>query len=273
MMQAFICKSGSYLWHSIVCLAVLAWIVTALWAFSYSLSIHRRRQAERLLHELQALEPGSKGATRAQHLAKEFHATEHCTGDTCFYDFETGFGYTPSGMTVMLKRTEWDSVGLRPWRVSARVELRNNETTHVEFDTLIGRGRGWLYSQNPIRGNEWGWLSIFIAVDADRSHQSADLEREVARQTGRTMDAGAPEIIIKKPHLNIDGGGEALSILVSPSASVSTKASSFDINLRCATSMLPCIELCQLAPSAWRAYSHTHFANGSWGQAADCLTY
>lgn len=264
-MKGFIRNAGVYVWHSIVCGAMLALIVTAFWAVSYTLSVHRRHQAERLLQDLKGLQSGAAGLQRARQLADEYGAVRQCSAQECTYKFKTGFSYTNSGSSLVLSRTEWDYAGLRPWDVTAGIEVRNNEVASVEVDVLVARGRGWLHNDGLFSGNEWGWWLVSLMQNSGRYQQQADIEKEYVRENSirRVVHAaGEHGLIVSKPVLNIGGGGEALSVYLSPAATADSKAVGFDINLRCATAMSPCTELCQVAPSAWQSYSVFQRSNG-----------
>jgi hypothetical protein len=263
-MSELVRKVAIYIWHTAVCLAVLACALTIFWGFSYARSVHQRRHAEQLLLALRTIQVGAGGYEKMQQVAKEFGGARHCSGDSCNYDFEYSFAFSKSWL-VQLRRTEWDSFGLRPWRVNAAIGTKNSEVTYLEFSALIGRGRGWLYSESPFAGNMWGWLAVSAAINSDRFEQYAKLENEYAQENaippGHQIEADRSGVIVKKPSLEIEGGGEALSVYLLPSASIQNRAAS-NINLRCATGMLPCTELCQVAPVAWNIYSQYQKSNG-----------
>lgn len=255
-----------YVWHGAVCLVVVVATLAIFWAFLHMDSVYHRRNAERLLRELQNLPSGAAGVSRAAEIASQFGAAKHCTAGQCRYQFEISFGWSKLGSILPLRRTEWDSAGIRPWRVDAGIEVRNNEVTGSGFEAVIARGRGWLYNDGPLVGNHWGWWGIFLTVDSDHFAHLVASERKLARanavKTGHQMQAGSDGLIIRKPSFDIDGGGEALNIILSSSATPQSRAIAFDVNLRCATAMSSCTELCQVAPYAWQSYSHYQKSNG-----------
>lgn len=255
-----------YVWHAAVCLVGVIAILLISWVVFYTRSVYHRRDAERLLRDLQNLPSGAAGASRAAEIANRFGATKDCMGGQCRYHFEISFGWSKWEAMLPLRRTEWDSVGARPWRVDAGIEIRNNQVTGTGFEAVIARGRGWLYNEGPLVGNDWGWWGIFLTTGSDQFAHLVTSEKESARAngvaTGHQIQAGTNGIIIRKPSFDIQGGGEALNINLSPSATPDSIAIGFDINLRCATSMSSCTELCQLAPSAWRSYSHYQKSHG-----------
>ena len=258
-----------------VCMAVLGLILSAFWAVSYTLSVHQRRQAVRLLQQLAALQPGATGFRTVQQIARDSGGREHCTGDSCSYDFENSFAFTNSGTLRVLRRTEWDYFGLRPWQITAHVGTKGSEVTGMEFAAFVGRGQGWLYHEGLFSGSMWSWLAVSVTADSGRFEQQLRLEKEYDRQyairTGDQIKAGSDGIIVIKPNLNTPGGGQALEVYLSPSAPPESRKLAFDLNLRCATAMSPCSELCQLAPSAWRSYVHFTKSNGWWvGEPTDC---
>jgi len=254
-----------YLLHAAVCLVITIAILAIFWAVSYTRSASQRREAEQLLRDLHNLPPGAAGVTRVADIAKRFGGLKDCTPGECRYHFDVRFAMSKWAM-LSFRRTEWDYVGVRPWRVDAAIEVRDNQVTHTGFDVLIARGRGWLYNEGPLVGNDWGWWAISLTTDSDRFAHLITSEKQSARAdgvaTGHQIQAGTNGIIIRKPSLDIPGGGEALNINLSPSATPDSRAIGFDINLQCATSMSSCTELCQLAPSAWQSYSQYQKSNG-----------
>jgi hypothetical protein len=258
-------------------LAVLACFVAAFWGLSYARSIHQRRKAERLLQELKALQLGAEGFQTVQQIAKEFGGKENCSHDACNYDFAVSFAFPISGLYFPLHRTEWDYLGLRPWRSVARIGTRDDEITDVQFFIIVGRGRGWLYDEGLLAGNMWAWLDASIVSNSARFDQYLNLEKEYDEQRG--IDAGKQSalgtngVIVMKPVLDIPGGGEALDVYLSPTATPEGSAA-FNLNLRCATAISACTELCQLAPAAWQSYSRFQKSNG-WAveQPAACADH
>jgi hypothetical protein len=274
-MRAFIGRAGIYVWHTIVSVAVAGLILSVFWTVSYTLSVHHRRQAERLLQQLAALQPGVTGFRTAQKIARDLGGSEQCSGDSCRYDFDNSFAVPKSGTLGALRRTEWDYLGLRPWRVTARIETKNSELTDVEFMAGVGRGRGWLYNEGLFSGNMWATLMTSVTVNAGRFEQRLRLEREGTREntirTGHHIEAGSGGIILIKPSFDTPGGGEALEVYLSPDALPESRRVAFDLNLRCATTVSPCTELCEIAPSAWRLYSEFLRSNGwSGGEPTGC---
>jgi hypothetical protein len=259
-------KAGIYVWHAAVCLVVVIAILVIFWVVFYTRSVYHRRDAERLLRDLQDLPSGAAGVSRAAEIANKFGATKHCTAGQCRYHIQISFGWSKWGSMLPLRRTEWDSLGVRPWRVDAGIEIRNNQVTDTGFEAVIARGRGWLYNEGPLAGNDWGWWGIFLTTGSDQFGRLFTSEKESARAnavaTGHQIEVGTNGIIIRKPSFDIQGGGEALNISLSPSAPPNSRAVAFDVNLRCATAMSSCTELCQLAPSAWQAYSQYQKSNG-----------
>jgi hypothetical protein len=86
-----------------VCIAALALSFGVLWGTSYVLSVHYRSQAERLLQ---------------QNIAEL-----NCARTTS----TMAFAVRSSRLSRPLRRTEWDYLGLRPWRVMAHIETRNSK--------------------------------------------------------------------------------------------------------------------------------------------------
>jgi hypothetical protein len=275
LVKTFICRAGVYVWHTIVCVAVLGLLLSVFWAVSYSLSVHHRRQAERMLRQLAALQPGATDYRTVQRIARDSGGKEYCTDEFCRYDFDNSFPFTGSWPQRVLRRTEWDYFGLRPWQVSALIIKRGSQTTEVGFSVIVGRGRGWLVNEGLFSGNMWAWRMASVTINSERFGQLLGLEKERDHESaignGRLLEAGSDGIIMIKPSFDIVGGGEALQVYLSPDAPPASRRIAFDLNLRCATTMSPCSELCQLAPSAWRSYVQFAKSEGSSvGEPTDC---
>jgi hypothetical protein len=275
LMRIFIRRSGVYVWHTIVCMAVLALALSMFWAVSYALSVHHRRQAERMLQQLAALQPGASLFRTAQKIAKDSGGREYCTEQLCRYDFNDSFMFADSLLPRVLRRTEWDYLGLRPWWVYVLITKGSPEPTNVEIIAGVGRGRGWLINEGPLSGNMWASLMVSVTINSKRLEQVLKSGRETigeeAIRTGRQLEEGSDGIIVKKPSFDTPGGGEALEVYLSPDAPPPSRRAAFDLNLRCATAMSPCTELCQLSPSAWRSYFQFIKSEGmSVGEPTDC---
>ena len=260
-------RAGVYLWHSVVCLATLALVLAAFWAVSFARSVYQVRDAERLLSELRSVPVGAAGFARVQQLANNFGAVKHCSNDSCRYNFENGFGYTDTGVMVMLRRTEWDYFRLRPWKITAVIQTANGEVTDIELLAVVGHGRGRLYNQGFLLGNMWAWSAVSVVVNSGRFDSRVSLAKRTNREsgtgTGNQIEPGADGILVQKPAFDTPGGGQILDVYLSP-ATLDNRAVGFNVNLRCATAVLPCMELCQLAPSAWHWYSQYQKSNGWW---------
>jgi hypothetical protein len=247
-------------------MAVLALVLSLFWAVSYALSVHQRRQAERLLEQLYALQPGAKEIRTPHQIAREFGGGEHCADDLCNYDFDFG-SFIYSSWLRALRRTEWDYLGLRPWWLIVRVQTMHTEITDIEFAAGVGRGRGWLYSEGLLSGDMWSTWAVFVIINADRFKQQASLEQE----SGYQVENASRGIIVRKPSLDTPGGGEALNVYLSPSALPDSRRVAFDVGLHCATAIVPCTEYCQLAPSPSRMYLEFLKSKGwSMGDPMDC---
>jgi hypothetical protein len=265
-MRVLIRRIGVYVRHAAVFVAVIVLVLSMFWAVSYALSVHRRREAERVMQQLAALKPGATCLPALRRIAKDHGGKEHCTEEWCRYDFDNTSNFSDAWPQRVLGRTEWDYFGLRPWRLSVGAWKKNAELADLQFTITLGRGRGWLMNEGLFSGNMWGWLVVSVTADSGRFEQQLKLEKEYDSQhaiaTGDQINAGSAGIIVIKPNLDIPGGGQALDVYLSPSAPPETKKLAFDLNLRCATSMSPCSELCQLAPSAWRSYAQFTKSNG-----------
>src|SRR6266567_1477491 len=202
-MRAFIRRAGVYVWHTTVGIAMVMLILGVFWTVSYSLSVHQRREAERLLRQLAALQPGAGGSIGVEQVAKDFGGKRHCSGELCSYDFENSFAFTDSPIGV-LRRTEWDYFGLRPWQFTAHIDTRNGEISGTDFRAFIGRGRGWLYSEGLFSGSMWAWLMVSVRTNAEQFEQDAKLEKEYVRaqalKTGHQITAGNNGLIVGKPN-------------------------------------------------------------------------
>jgi hypothetical protein len=277
LMRAFIRRASVYVRHTIVCVALFGLLLSMFWTVSYSMSVYHRRQAERMLRQLAALQPGATDYRTVQRIARDSGGKEYCTNEFCRYDFDNNFPFTGSWSQRVLRRTEWDYFGLRPWQVSALIIKRGSQTTEVGFSVIVGQGRGPLFYEGPFSGNMWAWRMASVTINSERFGQLLGLEKESDRESAirneRHLRAGSDGIILKKPSFDIVGGGEALEVYLAPDAPPASRRIAFDLNLRCATAMSPCSELCQLAPSAWRSYVQFIKSDGlSVGEPADCST-
>jgi hypothetical protein len=274
LMKAFILRAVVYVWHAVVCTGVLALILGISWTACYALSVHKRRHAQRLLKELAALQTRVAGAHPAQQITKELGGEEHCTGDFCSYDFDERFAFSGSRLLRLLHRTEWDHFGLRPWEVEAHIATKNGVLKDMNVMIAIGRGRGWLYNEGLLSGNMWALLMASVHSNSESFESRRQAVQEYQRQsgvkTGHQIEPGSNGVMVMKPNLTTPGGGEALEVYLSPTATTESRAIAFDIELRCATAMSPCTELCQLAPKAWHTYSEYQESNGWWAEDPNC---
>jgi hypothetical protein len=261
LMRTLIRRAGLYAWHTIVVLSGLMLILSVFWVVSYGVSVHQRREAERLLQQLADLRPGVTGSGSVPRIAKEFHARNRCTGDLCDYDFENGFAFAASGLLSAQRRTDWDYVGLRPWRLTAHIQMSQDEIADVGFTAAIGRGRGWLYSHGLFSGSDWAWLMVSVEEGLRREQDYALTQAVKPEPQVATENHG---IMVRKPSFDTYGSGEALAVRLSPSAPAESIKIAFDLNLRCATSISACTKLCQFAPSAWHSYSDFLASRGQW---------
>jgi hypothetical protein len=270
--RAFLRRTSVYIWHATTCAFVLAFAITLFWAFAYSVNVHRRHQAERLLLQLAALQQNGTSSVKVKQIAKESGGKEHCANDSCTYDFDYGSAFSGSRMQKLVQRTEWDYLALRPWKVTAQIRTSNGNLTDLYVQAGVGRGRGWLYNEGLFAGNMWAWLIVNILSSPDFD-QRVKREREYLESRGRNFDPRNNGIFVRKPNVDTPGSGEALTVDLSPSAPPESRITGFDINLRCATAMTPCTHLCQLAPSAWRLYAQYMKSNGWWTEEpAECPT-
>lgn len=274
-MRAFLRRTGVYVWHTIVCLAAFALVLSLFWTVAYVLSVHQRRKAERMLQQLAALQPGATDFRSVQRIAKESGGREYCTEELCRYDFDDVFMFADSSLPRVLRRTEWDYLGLRPWQVSVVIQKTTSGLTDVEVLASVGRGRGWLENEGLFAGNMWASWVVSVKTNAGAfDHAFAREKEEILSYGSRTegqIEAACDGIAVNTPHLGTPGGGEALDVYLSPKASSDIRRAAFDLNLSCATAISPCTQLCQLAPRAWHSYVQFMKANGlTVGQSAEC---
>jgi hypothetical protein len=256
-----------------ICAFALAFSITLFWALAYSVSIHRRHQAERLLQQLSSLQQNGTSSVNVKQIAKASGGKEHCANDSCTYDFDYGFAFFSGRMPQVFQRTEWDYLALRPWKVTAQLRTSNGNFTDIYVLAAVGRGRGWLYNEGLFAGNMWAWLIVDISSNPQKFDQRIEREREYleAQSVGRNSDPGNNGIFVGKPNLDSPGGGEGLTVDLSPSAPPESRVVGFDLNLRCATAIAPCTHLCQFAPSAWHVYAQYMKSNGWWAEEpAEC---
>ncbi len=266
-------KAGIYMWHAMICACAFVLVLFVFWAGCYSLSVCRRRQAEKLLQQLETVQFGVAGFQTAQRIAHDFKAKEHCASGSCEYDFASSVDFDGGGPLRFLVRTEWDYAALRPWSFRAYVSTKDGRVTNLGFSSFVGRGREWLWNQGPFSGSMWGWVHYTVVGDPGRYAQRLADEQESARtqaaNAGHQIEAGRDGLIVTTPALDIPGGGDALDVYLSPDAPREGRKIAFDLNLRCATSLKACIDPCQLAPSAWR-YHADYFESNGWATGYDC---
>jgi hypothetical protein len=259
-MKAFILKAGVYVYHTVICTSVIVAILVGFWALSYARSVHQRHRAERLLQQLATVQIGPASFHSVEEIVREFNAKQACKNEICDYDFKEGFEFISYGPMRFLLRTEWDYLGFRPWNLAARIATNGSEVVNVEFSVSVGRGHDWLWNQGPISGNMWAWVVDSVNISPSRFEQYFRLEQESSNSTaiypGHQIEIGMDGVIVRKPTLDTPGGGKALDVTLSPNATANGRRSAFDINLRCATSLSGCNQLCRLAPSAWQRYEH-----------------
>jgi len=112
------------------------------------------------------------------------------------------------------------------------------------------------------------WEHVGLGRYAQRLADEQQSARAQAVNTGHQIEPGRDGLIVTTPSLDIPGGGQALNVYLSPDAPREGRRIAFDLNLRCATSLMACTELRQLAPSAWRAQVDYIESNG-WATGYD----
>lgn len=250
----FVRKASTYIWHTMVCLAVVALLLGLYWSVAYSVSVYHRRRAEQMLRQLAALQPGIKNSRSAQQIAKDLGGKESCFDEICRYDFDNGISFFDFWPLRILGRTEWDYFGLRPWRVSAVIEKADKEPTDVRLAVAVGWNSGGC--------RMWSWRVVDVTtLSAGKfEDRAADEEQysvtEPERQSRLAQDRSYG-VLMRRPHLDTPGGGEALSVYLSSAAPSASRKAVFDINLRCATSRVPCAEMFQFVPSLRPFYERT----------------
>jgi hypothetical protein len=153
----------------------------------------------------------------------------------------------------MLGRTEWDYFGLRPWLVSAVIRKTNNEPTDVYLTAAVGWNRGF---------DMWSWRVVNVTTLSASGFEdrSTDQERYSVTESERQIRLAQDRsygVLLVRPSLDTPGGGEALSVYLSSAAPAASRRAAFNINLRCATSRVPCAEMFQLVPSLRPFYERT----------------
>jgi hypothetical protein len=259
IMRQFIRRAGVYIWHAFICLSVLAAMLALVWAAVYLLSVHHRLRAERLIQNLASLDFAHPEPSALARLSRATGVAPKCAGDVCSYQFKEDFGLSSYGPIRLLRRTEWDYVGVRPWRFTLQVKTQKGGITNAEYFVMVGRGRGWLYHEGLLSGSMWAWLAASARSSAVGFNELVKIEKE---RLSSEAWAGSAGIIIQKPNMTVEGGGEALFATFSPDAPLESRRIAFDINLRCTTAMSPCTEICQLFPSAWESHARFQKSRG-----------
>ncbi len=252
-MSRFVRKAAVYTWHTGVVLSLLAVFLGLYWTVAYSISVNRRHHAEQLLQKLAAEELGGKDAGSIQKIARDFGARESCFPEICTYELSNSFAFSGVWPMRILGGTAWDYFGLRPWEVTISVGRSGAKPSLLQVVVAVGWNRGW---------GMWSWrvVGMDVMTRAAFDHLVLDEERypmsEAERQTRLAQDRDYGMIIVR-PSLDTPGGGEALTVYFSSDASATSKRAAFDRDLDCATSIKPCSEIFQLAPSLRQFYART----------------
>jgi len=276
MMRAFIRNAGVYVWHTMVCVTALALVLTLFWGVSYVMSVRHRRQAERMLQQLAALPPGATDFSTIQRIPKDSGGREYCTEELCNYVFDgSGFLFPASWLPRVLKRTEWDYLGLRPWQIYVVILKRPSGLADLEVIAAVGRGRGWLENEGLFSGNMWASSEVVMRTDPKAFDLAFQREKEevlgYGKRTEDQIESTVDGIIVNTPRPGEKGAGAVINVHLSPKAPSDIRGAAFDINLRCATDFSPCTDLCQFAPSAWQSYVRFLESNGlTTGQSPEC---
>ncbi|SRR6266496_2970269 len=187
-MRRIILRISVYIWHGFICFAVLVALLTLLWVSFYGLSVHRRARAERLIRDIAALNFAHPDEATFQQLKKEIGSAPKCTGDVCSYQSEESFGFSNSGPFRLLRRTEWDYVGVRPWRLTLEFKTQHGRVSNVTYSVMVGRGRGWLYRKGPLSGSMWScWAGLSEAVLKDLIRLSKSKKNGYIAKHGRVV--------------------------------------------------------------------------------------
>ena len=226
-MRRFVLRIGVYIWHGFICFSVLVVLLALLWVAFYGLSVHRRARAERLIRHVAALNFEHPDEAAFQQLKEEVGATPKCTGDVCTYELQEDFGVSSYGYGPLrlLRRTEWDCVGVRPWLLTLEFKTQGGRVTSATYSVMVGGGRGWLYREGPLSVSMWSWLGGWVTGSADGFDSLVKIEKE---RLHREPWAGSTGIVVQKPHLTIEGGGEALSATFAPDAPAQSKRIAFE---------------------------------------------
>ena len=150
MLMGALRKIGTYLRHTTVCLAMVGILLGLYWSIAYSVSVHRRRRAERMLQQLAALQPGIKNPRSAQQIARDFGGRESRFPEICTYDLDDSFAFGNSWFRRLMGRTQWDYLGLRPWRVSVVIRKSPEDPSDAQVIAAVGWNRGF---------DMWSWES------------------------------------------------------------------------------------------------------------------
>lgn len=276
-MRVSIRRAGVYVWHTLVCMTALALVLSVFWGVCYVLSVRHRRHAEQMLQQLAALPPGATDFRRFQQIARDAGGREYCNEQLCRYDFDDSFMFAASRLPRVLTRTEWDHFGLRPWTVSVVIWKRLSGLTDVEVMAGVGRGRGWLQNEGLFSGNMWAEWVVVVRTNAEEFDHALAREKEsflsYRGRSAEQIETTVNGIVVSTPRPGEKRAGQLLNVHLSPKASSDIRNAAFDLNLRCATDISPCTQLCQLAPSAWHAYVQFVESNGlTVGQSPECET-
>lgn len=256
--------------HSLLCLTAGAGVCFFLWCAGYAVNVRREHRAEELLERLRALQVEKSSRDEAETLSREFGGKRECKAAECEYALEISFGVHDLLSRALTKRSDVDYVGLRPWRFTATVGVRDDRVGSIGFTEMVARGRGWLYRDGLLEGPMWSWLAASTDISRDGFDWRLKFEQETARRDPALVSKWQHSgLYVTQPAMDIHGGGEMLKAVLSPDAHDDRREAAFAVNLKCATAMKSCLWRCELAPQMWRRYVEQQEAQGYWVEKPD----
>ncbi|MFQ5723124.1 MAG: hypothetical protein ACE5G6_01430 [Terriglobia bacterium] len=223
-----------------VLLVALAVTIAWLWWESHQ----RRQRAEEMFRDLQALKIGETSAQEAMKLVRKYGGTVNLNssslgGRTENTRYDLSWIVSPMQemrlSSLFYKNfplsTTLNTVGVRPWMVSASIVIESDRLVSWNYGAIVGRSDGSILGANVRVEAPW----------PQRGSRRADFgpSKQPSYQFIPVHHTGSP--------------GESLLVLLTHEATPEERWRAFDINLGCLTNLPECRRACEFMPSVYRA--------------------
>ena len=211
------------------------------WLLLYLDSLHERQRAEHLIADLKSFPFANARFLEVRELANRYGGSSAqvgtettCTPQNCIFDIRIRprpFNQSLDDQTLWFRYTALGSVGLRPWVVFARFEVRDGAL----WESRAGVGQ--------FRPAMIGAYKGLVPLD----YQVVYMSRQNA------SDSHHPEYAVGVPHFTGTVSDDLWTwIAQAPNAPVNR---AFDVRLQCLTTLShACRGFADIAPSAWSDY-------------------